>query len=59
MLGPAECPIGIIASNYRYQIMVSSPSFRELHGRMKRVLKEYLPQRGVYAEIDVDPASLL
>jgi primosomal protein N' (replication factor Y) (superfamily II helicase) len=59
VLGPAECPIGIIASNYRYQIMVSSPSFRELHGRMKRVLKGYLPQRGVYAEIDVDPASLL
>lgn len=59
VLGPAECPLGIIASNYRYQVMLTSSSFSQVHRTMKRVLHQYIPQRGVYAEVDVDPISLL
>jgi primosomal protein N' (replication factor Y) len=60
-LGPAECPIGIIAGNHRRQFLLRGPSMRSLHGAARTILDRYENGRdtGVYIEVDVDPVSLL
>ncbi|MDR0602375.1 MAG: primosomal protein N' [Treponema sp.] len=61
MLGPAECPIGLIAGNYRRQLILRGPSMGALHGAAGTVLVRYARGRDsrVYLEVDVDPVSLL
>ncbi|MBN1524569.1 MAG: primosomal protein N' [Spirochaetales bacterium] len=58
-LGPAECPIAIIANNHRYQIIFRGRNFAPLHNAVKSVLWNFKTPAGVYIEIDVDPVSLL
>ncbi|MDR2069669.1 MAG: primosomal protein N' [Spirochaetaceae bacterium] len=60
-LGPAECPIGIIAGNYRRQLLLRCSSMGGLHSAARTILNEYKKGRdaGVYVEVDVDPVSLL
>jgi primosomal protein N' (replication factor Y) len=60
-LGPAECPIGIIAGNHRRHLLLRGPSMAALHGAARNILNQYENRkgRGVYLEIDVDPVSLL
>ncbi len=58
-LGPAEAPIAIIAGNYRFQLTIRSARFGQPHGALSRLYREYRFPSGVYAEIDVDPVSLL
>ena len=61
MLGPAECPISVIAKNHRRQILIRGKSMSALHGATRTILAAY--ERGkdsrVYLEVDVDPVSLL
>ncbi|MDR2417855.1 MAG: primosomal protein N' [Treponema sp.] len=61
MLGPAECPISVIAQNHRRQILIRDKSMGMLHGATRAILAAY--ERGkdsrVYLEVDVDPVSLL
>ena len=61
MLGPAECPIGVIAGNFRRQLILRGASMGPLHGAARTIYDRY--ERGkdsrVYLEIDVDPVSLL
>ena len=61
MLGPAECPIGIIAGNHRRHIILRGPSMGQLHAAARLILERYEKGRDsrVYVEIDVDPVSLL
>jgi len=61
MLGPAECPIGMINSNFRRQLILRSPSMGSIHALAKEVIAEYEKSRDskVYLEIDVDPVSML
>ncbi|MDR1419563.1 MAG: primosomal protein N' [Treponema sp.] len=61
MLGPAECPIGLIAGNYRRQLILRGPSMGALHGAAGTILTRYDKGRDsrVYLEVDVDPVSLL
>jgi primosomal protein N' (replication factor Y) len=60
-LGPAECPIGIIAGNHRRQILLRGPSMGDLHNAARTILDHYKKGRDarVYVEVDVDPVSLL
>jgi primosomal protein N' (replication factor Y) len=60
-LGPAECPIGIIAGNYRRQLLLRGPAMGPLHGAARAVLTRYEKGKDsrVYLEVDVDPVSLL
>lgn len=59
VLGPAECPIGVIAGNHRYQIILRTKAFLPVHAVLKsQITRNKLP-RGVYLEVDVDPVSLL
>jgi len=61
MLGPAECPIGIINGNHRRQIILRGKSMGALHGAARVALERYEQGRDarVYVEVDVDPVSLL
>jgi len=61
MLGPAECPIGIINDNHRRHIILRSPAMGPLHAcaRELAALYEKGKDSRAYLEIDVDPVSML
>jgi primosomal protein N' (replication factor Y) len=61
MLGPAECPIGIIAGNHRRQLILRGRQMGVLHGAARTLLARYEKGRDsrVYLEVDVDPVSVL
>ena len=61
MLGPAECPIGIINKYHRYHIILRGNSMGSLHNTVKAALEKYDRKRDakVYLEVDVDPVNLL
>lgn len=59
LMGPAECPVGIIAANHRHHILVKSREVMQAHRMVERALLRFKPAQGVYLEIDVDPQSLL
>jgi primosomal protein N' (replication factor Y) len=60
-LGPAECPIAVIAGNHRRQLILRGVSMGPLHGAARVLLGRYEKGKdsGVYLEVDVDPVSLL
>ena len=61
MLGPAECPISIIAGNHRRHLILRSPSMGSLHATARHLIALYEKGRDakVYIEVDVDPVSVL
>ena len=61
MLGPAECPIGVINDNHRRQLILRSASIGAIHSLAREVLLQYEKGKDVktYLEIDVDPVSML
>ena len=61
MLGPAECPIGVIAGNFRRQLILRGQSMGALHGAARTLLARYEKGRDnrVYLEVDVDPVQVL
>lgn len=59
ILGPSECPLGMISSNYRRQLLLRSESIQPLQKIVHEFLCDYKNPSGVYTEIDVDPVTLL
>ena len=61
LLGPAECPLSVIASNARRQLILRGPDMGSVHGAARRALAAYETgkERNAYVEVDVDPVSLL
>lgn len=59
VMGPAECPLGVISQNHRHHIILRSTSFSATHRSLRRVLSAYRAPQRVYVEVDVDPVSLL
>jgi primosomal protein N' (replication factor Y) len=61
MLGPAECPIGIIAGNFRRQLLLRGPNMGTLHSAARLALERYEKGKDakVYLEVDVDPVNVL
>ncbi|MDR2397700.1 MAG: primosomal protein N' [Spirochaetaceae bacterium] len=61
MLGPAECPIGMIAGNYRRQLILRGSSLGPIHAAARSLLARYETgkDKRVYVEVDIDPVSLL
>ena len=59
LLGPAECPLAVIAGNSRTQVLLRCPDFARVHAAAHRALRSFTPPAGVYLEVDVDPVSLL
>jgi primosomal protein N' (replication factor Y) len=60
-LGPAECPIGVIAGNYRRQLILRSAAMGPLHAAAAAILAKYEKGKDsqAYLEVDVDPVALL
>ncbi len=58
-MGPAECPLGVIAGNYRFHTILRSVDFSRDHNLVSQILEAYPAPFGVYREIDVDPVQLL
>ncbi|MFP4382944.1 MAG: primosomal protein N' [Spirochaetia bacterium] len=59
VLGPVECPLGYIARNHRYHLIVVSHTFNSTHNRLRTVYSGFSVKSGVYIETDVDPVNLL
>lgn len=59
VLGPAECPIGMIAGNARYQLILRSSEPGPARSALAAAMAATKQPSGVYAEIDPDPVSLL
>ncbi len=59
ILGPAECPVAVIAGSYRCQIILRTTQFSRAHAILGRNLAALRPRRDLYVEVDVDPVSLL
>jgi primosomal protein N' (replication factor Y) len=58
-LGPAECPVGRVAANWRFQLIFRAPSQGPLQAALRRIWEGMQDQPGVYVEVDPDPVSLL
>jgi len=59
ILGPAECPLSVIAGNHRHQIILRGPSLAPLTRAVREFLDDFKPASALYIEVDVDPVSLL
>jgi primosomal protein N' (replication factor Y) len=61
MLGPAECPIGIINDNFRKQLILRGQTMGALHAAARQLLAGYEKGKDskTYLEVDVDPVSML
>jgi len=59
VLGPAECPLTVIAGNSRCHLIFSARRLAPLHALVRGTLAGLSPHTGVYIEVDVDPVSLL
>jgi len=59
ILGPAECPLAMVAGTARWQLIFRAPELRDLHRALGLALAEWEAPSGVRLETDVDPASLM
>ncbi len=61
ILGPAECPLAVIAGNARHHIILRSSQLSPLHALVRKAVEEYQQGRdaAVHLEIDIDPVNLL
>jgi primosomal protein N' (replication factor Y) len=59
LLGPAECPLGMIAGTHRWQILVRTEDIGKVHPAFAALLLAYRAPPTVRVESDVDPVSLM
>ncbi len=59
LLGPAECALSMVASSYRFQILLRARSLSLVHATTTALLGAFKPPASVHVEVDVDPVQLL
>jgi primosomal protein N' (replication factor Y) len=59
VLGPAECPIAVVAGNARRQIILRSIDAAPARAALSAALDGWKSPSSVYVEIDPDPVGLL
>ncbi len=59
VLGPVECPLSMIAANYRQHVLLRGERLGPVHAAARAVQRGWKKGSGVYLEVDVDPVSLL
>ncbi|OQX28640.1 MAG: primosomal protein N' [Spirochaeta sp. LUC14_002_19_P3] len=58
LLGPAECPIGLLVGEHRYHLILKSSAFDKTH--QAAAMAADMPRPGgVRLEVDIDPVDLL
>jgi primosomal protein N' (replication factor Y) len=59
LLGPAECPLGMMAGTARWQVIARAAELGPLHKAMAAALAGFKAPSSVRLEPDVDPVSLM
>ncbi|MCX7023406.1 MAG: primosomal protein N' [Spirochaetes bacterium] len=59
VLGPAECPIGMVAGNTRMQVVLRSVDPNGARTAVRDAIARFLVPANVHVEIDPDPVSLM
>mgnify|MGYP002681937683 FL=1 len=59
ILGPAECPLAVVADNHRYQLIFKAARFSDLQRFVKTLRHSIEPTSSVYIEIDIDPVQMM
>ncbi|MEI6875987.1 MAG: primosomal protein N', partial [Spirochaetota bacterium] len=59
ILGPAECPLALVAGTARWQLIVRAPELAAIHRETGRLLATWQGSAGLRVEPDVDPVSLM
>ena len=61
VMGPAQAPLARIRRNYRWQVVLKTPSSRQLNVLAQRAVREFGRNRGaaVTLDVDIDPVSML
>ncbi len=59
ILGPSQCPLEMIAGNWRWQIIMRGKKMPPLQRAASAFIRNYAPSGHVYIEADVDPVALL
>ena len=59
ILGPAECPLSMVAGSVRTQILLRSVDAAPARAALASALEGWKPPSQVYIEVDPDPVSLL
>jgi len=60
VMGPAECPLGIISGNSRFHSLIRCrEDFSGIHKIVAAIIGRSEVPHGVYREIDIDPVQLL
>ncbi len=59
LLGPAECPIALVAGTARWQLIVRAPGIAAIHRAVGELLSTWERPAGLRLEVDVDPVSLM
>ncbi|MCM1321137.1 MAG: primosomal protein N' [Bacteroides sp.] len=59
ILGPSECPLAMVAANYRFQLLLKSTDTESMKKAVRLALHSCKFPAGVYIEVDVDPLNLL
>jgi primosomal protein N' (replication factor Y) (superfamily II helicase) len=59
LLGPAECPLGMIAGTARWQLIARARELGALHRALAAALAGFKAPSSLRVEPDVDPVSLM
>ncbi|MBN2875386.1 MAG: primosomal protein N' [Spirochaetales bacterium] len=59
ILGPAECPLGVVGGNARRHIILRSATPAPARAALSAALHGWKPPAPVYVEIDPDPVNLM
>jgi len=59
LLGPAECPLGMVAGTARWHLIARAPELGPLHKAIASALADFKVPASVRVEPDVDPVSLM
>ncbi len=61
VMGPAQAPISRIRRSYRWQVILKTPSSRNLNVLARRAIREFGRNRraAVTLDVDIDPVSML
>ena len=57
--GPIPCAIAKIANQYRYQLMISDPTFTTTHRAVAAAARDVTTIPATYTEVDIDPLRVL
>lgn len=61
VLGPVQAPISRIRNRYRWQVILKTPSPKNLNSLSQKIMNQFAndKRRGITIDIDIDPVSLL